>query len=270
MIEIFVINLDRDKGKRRHIEALFARHNLKFTRIEAVDGHQLDNEKIQLFASQSKAMNVMGRVLTSAEIGVALSHMLIYSRMIEEKIDKVVILEDDIEFNNSFSECLKYTAQLPIDWEVVLLGHRAIQSAFVEASSSLWSQKKIGEIFHCIRFAEFPFGTHGYLINRKGAEKMLKVLQPLVEPIDHYTGDDTVVNLYGISPVCIRLNAVLEKQSNVSEERDQLTEQLKHPDSKLKQMIKHIPYLVKTGRVTERFLRRLKRPNIYKETSLRL
>ena len=65
-------------------------------------------------------------------------------------------------------------------------------------------------------------GTHGYLINLKGARKLTTHLSIIKKPIDHYTGDSQHINVYAVSPRTIRLDSIFNKQSNIKEERLQM------------------------------------------------
>lgn len=263
-MQCFVINLERDAKKRQHMEALFLRYGLRFERVEAVDGRRLDEAVVNDPVSREAAIRAIGRPMTPAEIGVALSHISIYRKMLEAGIEMAVVLEDDIDFDETFVNVLACTEQFPADWEVVLLGHHAIESPLTETRASFWGRQTLRCGVKCMRFAEFPFGTYGYLINLNGVKKLMRALELLSEPIDHYTGNDMLTNLYGIMPACIRLDPVLGQQSNVKEERDRLNMIIKKPDTLLRRSIRKIPYLVRMAKRIRTTVRQIKPPRRYK------
>ena len=270
MIDIFVINLEKESEKLQNIAILFKKYNLNFRRINAVNGHDLEESTILKYVSQSQSIKTIKRELTNSEIGVALSHISIYNIMIKENIQHAIIMEDDIDFNSEFLEFLQYIERLPSAWEVVLLGHHVKESNFIDTPGILWWHKKITKTLQCIQFSEFPFGAYGYLLHQKGAKKLIKNVQPLNQPIDHYTADKDIVTLYGVYPACIRLHSYWGMQSNLSSERDRLNSVLIIPDAPLKKWLKSLPYistLITKRRVLYRFFKQFKLPYILQNNS---
>ena len=99
------------------------------------------------------------------EIGVALSHYYIWKKIVDEDIDVALILEDDaINIHTEFEKHVKDTMKiLPDDWDILLLG--------------FWLHKgdnKKNEVIKnkLYKVDEFVL-LHSYIINKKGAEKLL-------------------------------------------------------------------------------------------------
>lgn len=265
MIRIFLINLRRDIVKYRHMEALFSLNGLTFVRVDAVDGNRVEKDKLERYVSQSQAEEIFGRALVPGEIGCALSHISVYEKILEAGDELAVILEDDVVFDASFKSCLEKIDRLPADWEVVLLGHGAIESVFVEAPASFWRRKDFWGGRKCVRFSEFPFGTYGYLINQNGAKKLLEATRSIVKPIDHYTGDETIVNVYGVSPVCIRLDSKLGEQSNIEHQRQLAEAEFAKHEHRLIRLLRLLPFSVPLSKKLLRFFRCCKLPRSYAE-----
>jgi len=149
--------------------------------------------------------------------------------MIQEGIQKAIIFEDDIHIEDDFSSLIQAIDYFPDDWELVLLGyHRGSARRDKKAKSYLRFQKKITDKHKLVRLAEVGTGSHGYLINLKGAKKLVEELSPIRIPMDYYTGDDQYINLYAISPRVIRVNNILDAQSNLTLERDKLAKEYNH------------------------------------------
>ncbi len=70
---------------------------LEFEFFEAVDGKQLSPHLLEYVDPEhSEARRKYGTPLTPGEVGCALSHALIYRKMIDEQIPNAFVLEDDV------------------------------------------------------------------------------------------------------------------------------------------------------------------------------
>ncbi len=148
--------------------------------------------------------------------------------MLAEDIKEAIILEDDAILNQQFIETV-HTARtlLPKDWQLLLLGYGESHT-FKEFRGG----KKSNLQYICrVPIAKSPSadlgivlplsrsgGTFAYLINQSGAKQLLEKTQPLSRPIDRYTGDRKIINVYCVEPRCASFNKVLQstlKESTV-------------------------------------------------------
>jgi glycosyl transferase family 25 len=216
-IPIFVINLKKDVDKRKHMEDLCKQHNLECQFVDAVYGKDLDNDAIVKIYNPDEALSFYKRELTRGEIGCALSHLNIYKIMIENQIKQAIIFEDDIHINNGFLSVIQSIDTFPNDWELILLGH-----LFKKNSIYLRYKQQINSENYIMRFCDVALGTHAYLINLKGALKLVNHLNSIKQPIDHFTGDEKYINLYGVMPQIVEVDKVLLQDSNIAAERAQM------------------------------------------------
>lgn len=96
--------------------------------------------------------------LTQGEIGLLMTTKEVYQWAWEEQLEFLVIFEDDAVIHG------KPILELPKDFDIVFLNNRF--------SGDLSGQIKKG------------WGTDGYVISRRGLNKMLNILQYAAEPID--------------------------------------------------------------------------------------
>ena len=219
---VFIINLKQSIERKNHMQELCDKIGLRATFVEAVDGRHMAREKFAGTYSKEAAVRVIGRELSGGEIGCALSHITAYKRIIEENLSVALILEDDIEFDESMLDILSEIGSLPRDWELVLLGHHSSASRSSVTMSSLLGRKVLGENHKLLRPVGLVCGTYGYLINGAGARKLLELTRTLTKPIDHYTGDDSSVNLYIVHPSVVRINEYLSDIYHSMEDRQEL------------------------------------------------
>ena len=93
-IPVFVVSLPDCTDRRDTISKSLANLGIEFEFVDAVDGrYGLDpqyEDQIDRTAAQRR-----GRILSDAEFACALSHILIYRRIVSENIAYALILEDD-------------------------------------------------------------------------------------------------------------------------------------------------------------------------------
>ena len=260
-ITIFIVNLKKDKDKRKHMEQLCSNYNLNCIFIDAVLGINVEKEEIDKCVDNEKTKKYMGRVLSYGEIGCSLSHRKIYKKIINENISQALILEDDIEFNEDLIFILKKISLFPKNWEVILLGHHTHFSRIVDTRYNLWSKKiNIYKNYFVLRPSELGYGTYGYVVNTVGAKKLLNQTERIMKPIDHYTGDDSINNLYIINPSIIKINDYMSENMHSMEDRKEITNKLLNKN--LKYYIKS--FLIFIGiRNLRDFLKRLILLRIY-------
>lgn len=221
-LPIFIVNLAKDTEKKEYMDKLCRQNFLKYEFIDAIYGRDLSDEDIKNVYDKPKTISILKRELAPGEIGCALSHMAIYKKMVDKQIEIAIIFEDDITIAADYKNVINSIDQFPTNWDCVLLGHYPDGAAKMETLYSFWEQIKITDISKLVRLIPPIYGTHGYIINLKGAKKLLDAMNPLTKPIDHFTNDDLIVNLYGITPPVIRLQEVYSQNSSISQERQDM------------------------------------------------
>jgi len=182
---IILINLERcaDKYERMisRIESLGLDKHVKIIRLDAVDGTSineewLDNNNITPLADYYDSYR--GRGLTLGEIGCAISHYRSW-KMIhdDDTIQSALILEDDAQFTTDFLDKVTKLTDTVKDypWELFYLGRKRINMVDEEV------------VFPNIVKPEFSYWCLSYMVNKKGAEKLINggFLHALI-PADEY------------------------------------------------------------------------------------
>ncbi len=124
--------------------------------------------------------------LSKGEIGCCLSHYYIWKKIVDENIKTCLVLEDDAiktdpEILNKIKISMKH---LPNDWDIFLVGfwnHRG--NSDTQINSNIWKVKYFAL-------------THCYIINNRGARKLLNQL-PIDMPIDTWlSSKSNKINIY--------------------------------------------------------------------------
>lgn len=197
----FVINLDRSADRMavmaRQCEAL----GIPYQRFPAVDGAKVSRRDLEKLATP-----LCRTFCTPSMIGCALSHMNLWRLVVERGYERVLVIEDDAQLVPDFQEGLRDALRdVPSDFDVLLLGcfmlcnkdrnYTPLNRLARMFTRLRQDDRTWGRVFVPERFA----GTHCYVISRKGAAKLLRVLPRVQGHIDMYM-DQPEVRLYAVSP----------------------------------------------------------------------
>ena len=212
--KIFVINLKKSVDRKKHMEKVLSELPIKVEFVEAIDGKELSDEEIFQVYDEACKKN-LSVSLTKGEIGCFLSHIKVWKKIKKQKLKEVFIMEDDIVIKDkkAFLEILKNRNCFPKNWEIVLFAHGCSRyTGQGNETSFLFYSFKIYKQYKLKRFLGPAAGTLGYLLNQKAVEKLLKKTSPKFKgTIDHfYTGNDRIINLYGIEPVIIEESNLID------------------------------------------------------------
>ncbi len=222
--KILLLTIERNLYRLTEIRKNF--NGLNFEVFMGVDGSKLNISELkekgeiaknidEIYLEDSiKYMNMKVGPLLNNQIAVSSSHKKIYQYIKDNKLNKVLILEDDsipVEKNLQFvADTLK---QVPDNWELLFLGHiynndfsftgrlkyyywinflykigfrneavlRKKRSYPVDFSSLL--KKQGGHI-----------GTHAYALHGDGAAKLLEIQTPLTHGASDFLTMDAVAN----------------------------------------------------------------------------
>lgn len=104
---IFMINLLRRPERRKKMEQSFKEIGLQVEHIAAIDGNELTSEYLDEIGVKflpGYSDPFQHRPMTKGEIGCFLSHFMIWEKQVLEKLNEVLVLEDDIRFEPYFKQ----------------------------------------------------------------------------------------------------------------------------------------------------------------------
>ena len=210
-IPVFVINLKRSRERRDHTTKQLNDLGVPFQIIEAIDGVELSDQEIR--NNRDYGIYKSGchsSYLRKEEIGCVLSHLKIFRKMIDEKIELACILEDDNDYSKEFKNLLIDGNLNTSEWDILYLGHHSActtREAQVSNKKHLISADSvIGEPI------EVPYGAYAYILNIEAAKKILKLAFPVRMPFDSYIGNAPAIGIRTslISPPCILNKSVFD------------------------------------------------------------
>ncbi|WP_255346514.1 glycosyltransferase family 25 protein [Serratia sp. M24T3] len=182
-----MISLFNQSQRRKEILAQCYELKLDVEIYDAVEGVNLTDDFLEKEVADYPASK-----MTLGVIGCALSHRLVYERLIEEGLACALILEDDARIDSELINLLKQI-ELNVDANknnVYLL----------TAPESYYKDKKIelgsGVIFHKISDAS---STMGYVVTQRAARSLINANTPIRWEADLWVYFN---RLYGINTFC--------------------------------------------------------------------
>ena len=180
--KIFLLNLERRIDKKEKMMIKINNNNFLKNKIElinAIDGLYIEEylSKDMFYQRQvsnnNKKINVnvnnwinpfSGNAITNGEIGCALSHYKMWEKIIINKYENVLILEDDIDINNNFENILEnYYKQIKennIKYDLFYLSRKSFEKDLSKLSENIYTPA-------------LSYWTCAYIITYDGANKLI-------------------------------------------------------------------------------------------------
>lgn len=209
---ILFINLDRDAERCARMQAEFARHGLQGERLPGVLWTAL--AQAEQDALYSPALNARGfhKPLVNGEKGCYASHLKAWRWLVDSTHEAAIVLEDDIRLRPAFAEALRALAHSTERWDMVKLIGRVEIGKREKAAA----QVPLCDGHALLRYRRVPSLTAGYVIHRRGAEKLLATRQPFGRPVDvdlRYWWESRGLIMRGVSPAVIELDETSQDSS---------------------------------------------------------
>jgi hypothetical protein len=154
--KIYCVNLKRSVERWQACEQIFSTHNLNVSRFDAVDGFELNLENTNLLPG---------------EYGCFMSHYNIIKECKDEKYNRVLILEDDVEFHPNLTELFfKYQEQLP-EWDMLYFGGNHTPMPPILVSDNILKLRH-------------TYTTHAYAVNSNSIDFIFSKMQNPCKQID--------------------------------------------------------------------------------------
>ena len=180
--KIYIISLERHEPRRTRLFADLRTAGFDTSKIElisAVNGNDLDINILLENKIISDTFIDPNGLLTKAIYGCALSHQMIYRNFLDSNSQTALILEDDaglthtglrtlLPNSDAYQKFIEEKNQF--DWDVI----------FVGGASKIMPYHGIQS--HVLKpMVRYPdgFAAHSYIINRSGAEKLIRSNQPI-------------------------------------------------------------------------------------------
>jgi glycosyl transferase family 25 len=208
MIPIFVITLPHAIQKQTQMKERLQSLNIPFEFVNGVDGRLLSEEELQKIFDRKKSYNYYkwyrnrigsaGIELSRGEIGCTLAHRKVFKKIVDENIDRAIVLEDDVFVTEDFLPtiekiiaCLEYNSigkNLIIKLDNTISSHYGISLKLKNFLIRFLRpiQIRIDEKLTIVKTVMNFGGTQGYYIDNAAAFTMLKLNYPVFMSSDEW------------------------------------------------------------------------------------
>ena len=175
---VFVINLEQSTDRRAAMGARLDQLHINYSFFKAVNGHALNIDTLPAYAKTCRRL-FFGRDLTKGEIGCLLSHKAVYQHIVDNNIERAIILEDDVFIEPSFPQIIREIIQSPVKWDVIrFLAYDKVQ----KIGRNVFELPSKPHVL--ARIPTTSGGAYCYMINQKAARVLLHHMQKNVLPVD--------------------------------------------------------------------------------------
>ncbi|CAG8567110.1 24862_t:CDS:1 [Gigaspora margarita] len=191
---IYLISLKNRVDRREKLEFLAKKFNLNIEIFPAITGEDED--------VLNELERVDGLGLIPTQIACYVSHYKVYQSIINHGYESALILEDDVDFELNIESIITDTFKfLPSDWDIFYLGYCSYQEQnghFVDGQDNSAPYK--------LYRSTYPFCTHGYVVSRAGAHKLVKMIAPISTTLDDRLAQlnrQEDINSYSVVPLAM-------------------------------------------------------------------
>ncbi len=204
---IYVINLDRDKERLASVSANLEALGLGFERLPAVMGKDVPGWE-QLVDLPTYAWRNRLDTPRAGEVGCYLSHLKALDTFLQTDAPWCVVLEDDVEVLPACAEVLRALSEKD-DWDLVKL--------FNFHSGMPVRKRSLGPGHHLVVHLTRTTSSAAYVVNRRGAERLIQSMRPITEQVDHALDRpwDNGLRVRGIRPMPVVLAPVATTTSTI-------------------------------------------------------
>ena len=190
MNRILIINIERNRHRREQLEKqLTAYHISNYDFIDAVDGDEMTDALIPLKIRRRKNVGKkFAGHFSNKEVACLRSHALAIDKAIEERLDYVIILEDDVILCEDWDYRLKKLFRLiPKKWNHVFLS--GFPAGFdLVSNRGLFNPLNFAPFLHVERTNK-TMGAFSYILRNEIFETVRDGYLSITKPTDNIVED---------------------------------------------------------------------------------
>lgn len=173
-----IIHLQRAKKRKKFVEDIINKIPIVSSVIDAVDGDLLTESEINSIYSKNKIYKTKYPfIINTGEIGCFLSHRKAWQRIVDQKLDAGLIIEDDVRINNSiFVKAFNFSVKHIKEYKYIQFQVRKTnrKSEIIQADTQLQLLKPLPSYLR----------TSAQLVSFEAATELLQKTQKIDRPVD--------------------------------------------------------------------------------------
>ncbi|XP_018028155.1 glycosyltransferase 25 family member isoform X2 [Hyalella azteca] len=201
--QVYYLNLDKRKDRREQMEYILDTVGIAAQRVQAVDGNDLTEEvKNELGVKEIEGFldPNLHRPVSRGEMGGTITHYNIWNNIIDNKYEKAMVFEDDVQFFPNFKENLRsllaHLANARIEWDFIFLGYKDLEAELPKLEVPGAPMLEV---------SKYSYWLVGYLISQSGALKLVNA-----DPLSKILAcDEFLPIMYDRSPLAEHLATIV-------------------------------------------------------------
>lgn len=177
-MRLLLINLERSPDRLATMTARLGAIGQPFEVLAATDGRLLGPEALAR-ADLARRRWFSAYPLTPNEIGCWLSHLRAMQALLDSGAPMLAVIEDDVILDPALPAVLAAVEASRFDFDMLYL-HRHRRREFFAPCATLMPGWRIG------RLGYTQIGTQGYVVSRRGAERILAGSERFVLALDNH------------------------------------------------------------------------------------
>lgn len=174
-VQALVVTLRRCTSRAANVQNIIRTCPIPCTVFEASDGALLDQAALEDLTSSALHVPRYPFALRPGEVGCYLSHRRIWEQMVEQSINKLLVVEDDVSFLPNFPETLEHAIDHAPEGSYVQFQVRDL--SFGRSNSSIATA-------YLVRPELAPLRTSAQLVTLGAAKRLLEFSKVIDRPVD--------------------------------------------------------------------------------------
>lgn len=172
---IFVISLKDATERREKLLQQCAAHSIDVEILDAIDGRHGLPVEMEHKVDRDAAFSRLGRKMTDGEFACALSHQMVYERILKDDLPGAIVLEDDAIISTEFATFVHRRKYKIADF---------IQMDYDRARYYRWSTQRLFGRVKLGRSVQNSALTSGYCLSYQAAKYILSQSRPIAGVAD--------------------------------------------------------------------------------------
>ena len=174
-LHAYVINLDRDSSRWKHMQESFQGTSFELSRVSAIDGNALALPSPYFDSTRFRLLH--GRLVNIYEIACYRSHIKAIQAFLQSNEEYALFCEDDIVVHPKLESVIAAALLEKDSWNILRLSGLSVGHPIF--------LKKLTENYSLSLELGRLKGAGAYILDRKAAESYVKHLVPMWLPWDH-------------------------------------------------------------------------------------
>jgi len=189
-IKVYILSLNKSQNLVNQLSKYF-------NNVEVVKGiHYKNLTNVQIV---SNTLSSYTHFIPKSAIAIAMGHLYIWKKFIEDGGDYACIFEDDAIVDDKLFFLDEIISNTPKTFDLLYIGYLFGQNDYNIVKllyGVVYGQKKDVYVNEHVKIPAISLGTHGYIISKKGAEKLIKLIENNI-----YSHVDVMINDYKMNEI---------------------------------------------------------------------